>query len=253
MAKNITLREVNARVDQLSAEFQNGFKEFKSEFAAKFECMPESGVNTANKKFSDFLAKFEKFEAHINSALSLLKNDVQCLKEQVDSLNSKCKYMELKSYYNYIIVHGLEESGENVYDNLLKLINRRLFDVNSENATIVKKVDINRCYRLGKKDLKKPRPLAVQFSSQWMRDLVFFKKKLLKGSKIMFTEFLTNENLKLFKMAKNIMGKSTWTFRGNVYAGNQDNKVLLRDEGDLNKLHSSGQASTSQRGIGEDA
>lgn len=102
----------------------------------------------------------------------------------------------------------------------------------------VKKRDINRCYRLGKKDSEKTRPIAVQFCTQWIRDMVFDKKKLLKGTKVVFTEFLIDENLKLLRLAKQVMGKAAWTFRGLVYAGNKENKILLRKEEDLEKLDS---------------
>lgn len=241
MAKNpSTIKEVNSRVDQLAAEFHKGLSDLKSEIRTGFlsnNAPMVTDVKGDEKKLGEILAKFDKFESDINSALNAVKNDVQCLKEQVVSVEDKVKNYTLKWHYNYIMVHGLQEDEENVYDKVLKLINSKLINNNDIKSTNVKKTDINRCYRFGKKDGQKPRPLAVEFCTQWMRDIVFYNKKLLKGTKVMVTELLIEENLKLFKKVKNIMGKSAWTYRGLVYAGNKQNRILIKCEDDLNKIN----------------
>lgn len=236
MSKPATIKEVNARVEQLAGEFQQGLKDLKSEFLVNYTNEGLEETTTHKKKVSDFILKFNKFETEINLSLSGIKEDIRHLNNKVEISDSNYKNMEIRGRYNYILVHGIKEDVGDIYENLLQLINLKLLNVSNDSEVCVKKRDINRCYRLGKKDPQKTRPVAVQFCTQWIRDVVFYKKKLLKGSKVVFMEFLTDENLKLLKMAKNIMGKAAWTFRGLVYAGNKENKVLLKREDDLKKL-----------------
>lgn len=233
-SKPATVKEVNARLEQLAAEFQNGLRELKSEFFENANPVESS----ANKKVSDFILKFNKFESTINSSLAAIKQDVQNMEAKVTNLDNKYKYMEVRDRQNFILVHGIKEDVGDMQEHLLKLINLKLLNVSNDSELCVKKRDINRCYRLGKKDSEKTRPIAVQFCTQWIRDMVFDKKKLLKGTKVVFTEFLIDENLKLLRLAKQVMGKAAWTFRGLVYAGNKENKILLRKQEDLEKLDS---------------
>lgn len=221
---NPTVKDINTRVEKMAEDFQRSLQEFKAEFASM------KGSGTAEHQ-GEIFKKFNLFENSIKLSLNELKADVSRLKQHHEKLMNKLTDFENKKYYNYIIIHGLGEDGSDIYEKVLNLIN---FTIKVE----VKKIDINQCYRLGKKRDKNnsPRPLAVQFCNKWLRDLVFFKKRLLKGSKVMMTEMLTDDSLRLFKKSREILGRLVpWTYSGLVYIMVDGSKVLIKSEEDLVK------------------
>lgn len=220
---NLTVKDINARVEKMAEDFQRGLQEFKNEFAL-IKGTP------AVEYHSEFLEKFRLFESSVNSSLNELKADVNRLRIHQEEFKEKLMHLEMKRHYNYIIIHGLKDDNVDIYEKVLNLINSAI-------KIEVKKSDIKQCYRLGKKrdNSNRARPLAVQFCTLWMRDLVFFKKKCLKGSKVMITEMLKDDNLKLFKKCKEIMGNLVWTYRGLIYIGTDNGKVRITSETDLLK------------------
>lgn len=222
---NLTIRDVNARVDKLTELFQNGLQEFKNEFLVSKSDIPSASGSDEN---SAFLNKFKAFEVSMIEELGRIKDDVAKLNEQITSLNKSKSNYELKRNYNFIIVHGLKENKTDIYEELLNLFSDKM-------GVNVKKSDINQCYRFGKSDTKKdkPRPVAVQFCQRWLRDSIFFNKKKLKGSRVMVTEMLTFDNLNLFKKCRELMGTSAWTFNGLIYVSSSDGRKLIKSEADL--------------------
>lgn len=230
---NLTVKDVNSRVEKLAADFQKTLQEFKSEFYT-VKSTPLGDT------YSEFLTKFEAFEKIINSSLDDIKSDLNNLKDRTEDLKNKYEDYELKSGSNYIVIHGLEEGGQDIYAKVIDLINSK-FNIN------IKKSDINQCYRFRRNSKVKngrPRPLAVQFCCRWMRDLVFYNKKCLKGSGIIFTEMLAVDVLKLFKKARELMGNSAWTSRGYVYISRGNGKVLIKTSADL-ETYQEGTATSS--------
>lgn len=221
---NPTVREVNSRVDKLAEQFRKGLDDFKNEFLSSKSAAPGTPEQDNNDYF---LNKFKAFEQSINTSLNKLRDDVKQLNEDMLTLNRKVKSTELKRNCNAILIHGLKEEKSCLYTEVIELIQNKIgIQLNKDN--------INQCYRVGKKrQNNKPRPVLVHFCQRWMRDMVFYDKKKLKGSCFMFTEVLTVDNLKLLKKARELVGNSAWTYGGLVYVADIDGKKLISSESNL--------------------
>lgn len=224
---NPTVKEVNSRVDKLAEQFQQGLSDFKKEFL-----ISRSAVPSTSDKDDYFLNKFKEFEDAMNASLNKLKEDVNHLNERMLTLNNKVKWSELRRNYNVILIHGIKEKKNDSYAEILELIQNKI-------GIQLNKHNINECYRFGKKGQNgKPRPVFVHFCQRWMRDMVFYSKKKLKGSGTMFTEMLTVDNLKLFKKARELVGNSAWTYGGLIYVAGAggDGRKLISSESDLSNV-----------------
>lgn len=220
---NPTIKDVNSRVDKLAEQFQQGLCDFKKEFLASKSASP----GKSEQNYDAFFEKLKVFEDSMNASLTKLKGDVNKLTEDVLNLNNKVKNSELKRNYNVILIHGLKEEKNELCSEIIELIQNKI-------GIELKKENINQCYRFGKKGSdNKPRPVPVHFCNRWIRDMVFFSKKKLKGSRIIFTEMLTTDNLKLLKMARELLGNSAWTYGGLVYVMGTGGKRLISSESDL--------------------
>lgn len=220
---NPTIKEVSARVDKLADQFEKGLEAFKNEF------LPAKSLATMNTwENNEFLVKLNAFQDSINLSINLLKEDVKNLKDDTVLLSEKLNNFEIRRNYNFIIIQGLKTEIKDLFEDVLHLFNDKM-DIT------VSKNDINQCFYFGKKDTKngRPRLIAVQFCRLWMRDLVFYKKKILKGSTVMICEMLTSDNLNLFKKARELFHNSAWTYKGLVYVGDANRRKCIRCESDI--------------------
>lgn len=232
MSNKLSLHSVNTRIDNLACTFQNAMDDFKSQMAARRLSLENKQPTLPNANSDEeFMKNFEEFQRSMNNAMSALKADVQ-------KLNMENRSHQLKRNLKCLLVHGMEENKTktaDLYESILNIFQSKL-------GVELTKNDIDVVYRLGKSnDAKKskfPRPILVEFCHRWKRDLVFFNKKLLKHSKIMLTELLTDQNLNLFKQVKEQFKKSCWTYRGLVYVEFEGVRKLIKTESDLDNLSS---------------
>ena len=218
MAKNLNLKELNARVEELAGHFEKGFSELKT--AVNVGTSSQDQVSFKQ----DLNNKLLQFEQSIRSSLLQIKSDIDRLSNEVEIIKTKVSKFYVNKNNNAILIHGMEENNSDVYDAIIQLFAKNL---NVE----VKKHDINHCYRLGqKKDHKKCRPIVVEFVNRWIRDQLFYSKKKLKGSKIIITEMLTADVLALFKEVRVIMGNSAWSHGGTVFVLLNGKKTAVRSE-----------------------
>ena len=89
--------------------------------------------------------------------------------------------------------------------------------------------DIDRSHRLGKKQTEsRPRPIIIKFTRYNVRNVIFRKKKILKGKAVSITENLTKKRITEMKVARETYGfKNVWS---------QDGKILYTDANDRNKI-----------------
>lgn len=222
----LTVDALNTKIENMAEEFQKELRTFKSKVL-------NDSVSDDHGSHETLLDKFNKMEERLNSRINDLKSDLQTLNT---SLNKKINSMSLQENLNYVIFHGIKEDNESDYEKIVCVIKTKL-------KVDIKKDNISHVYRLGKKtdgrNFQKKvnnnisRPVVVRFCNLWMRDMVFNSKKNLKGSEIMLTEFLTSENLKLYKVCKDKFKKSAWTYRGCVYISANNKKVHISGEDDL--------------------
>ncbi|CAG9769994.1 unnamed protein product [Ceutorhynchus assimilis] len=126
---------------------------------------------------------------------------MKSLKESVELIEKESKRSQARQMSNIIIVRGINENVNNVYDCLVDIFKNKLKIVD------ISKRDLNYCYRIGAKDSRnnKSRPLAVQFCTKWIRDQVFFNKKHLKGSQILITEIVVHKQFQLNQNVSNLI------------------------------------------------
>lgn len=220
MAKN--LKELNARVEELAVKFDKGMSDFKKTFMDSnvFAATVPSGGELPK---SDLESKFISFKRDILASLASLKDDISHLKQTQLENSVIINKVQMLHNSNNLIIHGITETPEvDIYNAVIDLFHNKL-------KVEVKKTDISNCYRLGPKNSnKKCRPIVVQFIHRWIRDLIYFSKKQLKGSKILITEMLSTNVIKLLKNIRGVMGNSVWTQGGIIYIlhNNQKRRIL---------------------------
>ena len=207
----LTLQSVNSRLEEMAAKFQESMEKFNSDLM--------DSANVGDRKGGlDLVKKFKEFQKSINDSLSNLKSQIKIMEEDQSMIKSQINNFEIKKNCKSLLIHGIQESNSDLYIIILDFFKTRL-------GISLNKNDLDVCYRFGKKGTgtnNKPRPVAATFCQRWMRDVIFFKKKSLKGSVFLITELLTSDGLRLLKASKDKFGKNAWTFGGYVYVKGSD-------------------------------
>ncbi|XP_050550735.1 uncharacterized protein LOC126912131 [Spodoptera frugiperda] len=148
----------------------------------------------------------------------LMLKTISALKMQVELLSLGLDRHEMASRRQVLLLHGLpEEKDEDYTSRALTVVADKLKMPNVSSADIVS------CHRLGA-DTSKPRPLLIRFQSHSLRSEVWRSKTLLKGSGLVFSEFLTKPRHDAFLAARKHFGmKQCWTSEGKIV-------VLLPDK-----------------------
>lgn len=213
------IQKLNDRLEEMAAKFTGDLDSFRTVLTSKSIEKEESG------DLERLREKFLCFERSTLESLSKFQQEISSLKTVMSSYT-------MVSNQKALLVHGVSENvSTNVYENMAKLITTNI-------GVQVQMSDLDYCYRLGRKvdNPKKPRPVVVSFCRRWQRDQVFYLKKKLKGSGILFTELLSNDNLALYKEARSIYKNSCWTFKGRVIVLCRGEKVFVNTSQDLKDL-----------------
>lgn len=192
-----------------------------------------SGSSAAPRELTndDLLRKITSFQESIQSAINSIRKELEDLKVKVTSFEGN--HQDRQRQLNGFVISGLAEDSENdtekVRKQVVEVINKKIgFSINED--------DINCCYRLGIKNgnRAKPRPTAVLFVNKWKRDIVFSKKRMLKGSGVVFTEILSREKQNLYKSACDKYGvKNCWSWKGEIYVSEGGNKKQVKNSDDV--------------------
>lgn len=205
------LQRLSNRMDDMAAKFTAELNSFRKDLLTKPSMSSES-----TGELQSITDRFSTFEANINECL-------QNLRREIDELKSRSEQSAMTSNSKSIMLHGLQETQQgDLYENVISVITTYIEPNFCKN-------DINFFYRLGPKkpDSTKSRPIVVSFCRRWMRDHIYYRKKHLKGTKILLTELLTPANLKLFKDARKIFTNSCWTTAGRVFVFHNGVKVSV--------------------------
>lgn len=125
--KNLTVQGVHARVEQLAQDFQENLRLFKEEFIKEKSLLKLSYQHPAMNFCSN------------DYSLNQLKSEVNHLKKETDNTANKINKLEMEHNLNYIIVHGISETEDNICDSLLSIFNNNL------KISVVKK-DLNQYF-----------------------------------------------------------------------------------------------------------
>lgn len=177
----------------------------------------------SNSIFETIRDKFEAdFKLLENKNLELEKR-IQKQEDDIKLLSLNNEKYEKWLRRNNIMVFGLEEKNSvNPTDEILKVFNTKM-------NLQIEKSSIESCYRLGKPNEDKPRPLLVKFASSYVKQVVYLQKKLLKGTRYIIKEDLTKDQLNLISMAVQKVGdkRKVWTSFGDIFVKSvAENKLI---------------------------
>ena len=147
------------------------------------------------------------------------------MNKKAENLEKEIDKHEQYSRRNYLLVHGIVETDDEVMDGLV-------IETISTNMNIeISPADLDRTQRLGKKKpgQNKPRPIIVKLSRNNVRKKAFSNKKNLKGSNESITEDLIPKRMEILKKARIEHGlTNVWTSDGmTLYNSATDDKVKL--------------------------
>nr|CAI5859502.1 unnamed protein product [Callosobruchus analis] len=144
--------------------------------------------------------------------MEMIKNSTEINRTKIDSVYSKIDSLEQNSKRSNLRFFGLRETTDEICNNVVLDILTNKMILNS-----IRVDDIEAAYRVGTANPNTPRAVVVKFYSVKTKDDVYFKKKVLKGSKITIREGLTKARMDLVKEKVAIYGKqNVWTLGGKV-------------------------------------
>lgn len=167
----------------------------------------------------------EKLDAQ-DKKIKTLENQVSDLKAEIEEIKLEKDMNEQYSRRNNLRIFGVQERPE-------EKTNEILFKIIKDKLNIeLNKNDIEVCHRIGVKKVNSDRPIMIKFTSNIIRNEVFYKKKNLKGSKITIREDLTKMRKEIVSSAVEEFGaKNVWTQGGRVYVHrNNQNHVIKNIE-----------------------
>lgn len=159
----------------------------------------------------------EKF-ADYNKKINLLEEQLSAAKK--DALQ-RSDDLEQYTRLNSLRIFGVPENkGESTDEVVIKLCKDKL-------GLDITPAEIDCSHRLPGKE-SNHRPIIVKFVRRCTKKLVFNKKKLLKGLKIVIKEDLTNQRAQLLKKAADKYGfKNTWSYDGKILAKVGNNIIRI--------------------------
>lgn len=233
-SKNVGTDNINDRMDQMSALFQQEMDKFKQELTSN-RCGDSTTGAEAVATDDSLLTRFTNFQAYI-------EKEVHTLREQVRSLQNSLKQTEhhfekglQNSYRTRLLLYGVSESESESSDVLLDKIITGVNNYTQHKNVKISTADISDCYRQGRKctDKTRPRPVCVDFVQVIKRNLIYNSKSAFKGSKIVAAEFLTKSRYALLREAKKRYGKDCWTRNGTIYINTNGAKRIIREMSDF--------------------
>ena len=203
------------------------FKECISDFFAD-----PTFVNSLAEKVADIVVnKIDERLAHLEKQVALLVNKTDELEAKNEQLKIMFDDIEQKTKQNQLRFYGIPESPNENLKEKLENIFSKVFKING--------CSLDYCYRIGQRDQENTgsRAALVQFSSVMQRNLVYFSKKKLKGTKIVVAEELTKGRHNLLMMAKkNFTKGDVWTKFGNIFVKIDNKRYQIKNNMDLSKL-----------------
>ncbi|KAI8425734.1 hypothetical protein MSG28_011522 [Choristoneura fumiferana] len=195
-------KDVKQSLDDLAVLFRNRMAEFQADL---------DKADARSPTLSSVAADFNTFKSFISSALECLQKQVACLSRQVDQL-------ETRSRRKMLLIHGVPEVADEDTVSLAVEVCKRV-------KRSVSGADVGRCFRTGRSQAGRKRPILVHFRDAALRDEVWFAKTALKGSGIVISEFLTPPRHAAFMAAREKFGVTKcWTREGVIVVLDADGR-----------------------------
>lgn len=197
----------------MSLEMEQLFKMMKTELEQQTATITRSVNETIMHNMDEKLKPFLEENKY-------LKNEIQRLERKV-------KYLEEANKKNNLLLHGIKETEKN-HQELFNLIKETL-----ENLDIdIDIYEINNYYRLGKKhEESKVRPILISFTS-FQKKLIILRNKKKMPNQTYITEDFSKETM---EMRKNLQEKLKQEKQNGKDAFIRNNKIVIKETPDTEK------------------
>lgn len=149
--------------------------------------------------------EFALFKEHVGGILQLLRQQILELDKSID-------IVEMRHRRKFLLIYGIPENSSQSGLDALSDVLRSKFGLHE-----VLDADFKSVTRFGKKFDGKARPLLVHFNNLQLKSTLWKRKTCLKGTTIVFSEFLTRRRQDLFITARKQLGiKNCWTQNGDI-------------------------------------
>lgn len=198
-------------------------------------CSSEEFISLLTKTIASTITKeFEEKIALLEAENKSLKASMEKQTQILQNMSEKCENMDQILRNKTIRIYGVKEQKN---ENILKIVTEIL----KTNVRIdAEKVQIEHCYRIGKHDKDKIRPIIVQFARLGDKQLVYGKKRNLKGSRLIIREDLSRDKIQLLKMVISKVGDDgkVWTSDGRIfYKFNGGEEIVrIKSKSDIENL-----------------
>lgn len=188
---------VEASLNQKMLDFDN---------LLKSSCTSTSNLDT-------LMTEFREFKRQTQSIFQLLRQQISEVIGQVDAI-------EMRHRKKFLLLSGVAEKSDEITVDVVVNIIRDNLKLTSISAAV-----ISSAYRLGKVIPDRPRPIIFRIAQASLREEIWQKKAMLKGTSIVLSEYLTKLRRALFMDArKHFNMRNVWTFDGVIYVKSADGK-----------------------------
>lgn len=228
--------DVADQLKNMAARFQAEMNSFKSQLTVAQN--PDIGKDNnsgseSHPVLTELVNSFSKFEDLIIGELKALELQLGTVNKSLDQVKQRVDNNLQWTYRNRLLVYGISESNNENKNSLLEQVVNIVNKTMKNKSDEIRSADISDCYRYGKVNVNKPRPVVIEFVRVLKRGLVFMNKSAFKGTKIVISEFLTKTKHALFREARKQHGKDCWTVNGNVYVNVNGGKRMVKDISEL--------------------
>ena len=230
-------RSLLQKIDDLKAEYETKLKEAQDTKTSNTSITTPSPPSSINQLI-------QEVKSNVGNAMSGLKqaeNDILNISLKVSNNEERIEEGDQYGRVSSLLAHKLEgipvkQFGKEFYDFVLKFLNEKF---PSKECDVERHhIDIAHTIKSRKKDSKPV--LLIKFCNRWVRDMIFFCKKDLKGTGISITEHLTPYTRQLLDAAKQCYGVgNVWTRNCIVTALVNGNKTPIRSFSELNRFSKS--------------
>ncbi|KAG7312753.1 hypothetical protein JYU34_001130 [Plutella xylostella] len=206
---------------------QIGIEKVLGSWMEDYERRLKASSTPEKTKDLDSLTKdFEAFKKSVMDILRLLQDQVVGLMQQVDELDSQ-------SRRKVLLFSGIsEDPNEHLPGVISNIAVAKLGIADFQESSM------QQCIRLGAPNSKRPRPILVRLASMTTKATIWSKKKCLKTSSVVVSEFLTRTRQELYSRSRKHFGiRACWTANGAVYVKlPDDSRVKIVSAAQLDEL-----------------
>lgn len=228
---NVSVGASTAIVDEQIKNLGDKFRCEMELFKKELERVRKSSDTVSEITVDSVQERFRNFEIAITSELGQIREQIKKILSSLNRLEVSVDVSNQRTLKNKLLIYGIEENPDsktarNLIAEAVGCLNKRL----SGKGIDIQENDISNAYLLGKKRSDgKYRPVLLEFTRVWQRDLIYFNKSAFKGSKIIIAEVLTRPRHAIYLEAKKRFGKNCWTVNGAIYVFSEGSRHLYSE------------------------